>query len=196
MNLTTRHALVLLLLALPMAGCGLFGRKSEYERSRTARPLEIPPDLDAPSTAGALVIPETAAGSPSGTATAAPSAAPSPAPGPIVAGDDATLKLGDAVAGAWKRVGLALERSAVGEIVSRDEATATYTVRSEVVERDGGFLSRMVGRDKVSTTTATRVVRIVADGEGSEVRIEDEAGQAVDDTAARRIIAALKQRLG
>jgi hypothetical protein len=69
-------------------------------------------------------------------------------------------------------------------------------VKATVTERGGGFLSRMVGRDKVTVEEATRVVRIVADGEGSVIRVEDESGATVEDAAARKLIAAIKQRLG
>ncbi len=185
--------------SLVIAGCGLFGgdkRREAYQGSREGRTLEVPPDLDTPETTRSLVIPETGAVE-ADSDTAPPSDAPSAAPSArIEPGDEATLKLGDGVAGAWRRVGLALERSGVGEIVSRDESAYTFTVKSTVTERDRGLLSRMFGRDKVKIEEATRVVRIVQDGDGSLIRIEDESGATVEDTAARRLIAAIKQRLG
>lgn len=180
-----------------IAACGVFGgkRQEAYKGSREGRPLEVPPDLDAPAASRTLEIPETgdaAAGDPAVAGDPLPPSASST----IEPGDASSLSLADAPAGAWRRVGLALERSGVGEVVSRDEAAGTYTIRLSVTERKGGFLSRMVGRDKVSVEDATRVVRIHAEGEGSVVRVEDEAGAASTDVAARKIIAALKQRLG
>ena len=189
-------------LCLVLAGCGMFGGKKReaYHGSREGRPLEVPPDLDAPATTRTLVIPATGdaaaatdAGVPSD---ASPSGLAPSAPSVIEPGTESSLAVTDAPAGAWRRVGLALERSGVGEILARDESAGTFTVKATVTEREGGFLSRMVGRDKVSVEEATRVVRIVADGAGSVIRVEDESGDTVEDTAARKLIAAIKQRLG
>lgn len=185
-----------------LAGCGMFGgnKREAYEGSRAGRPLEVPPDLDAPATSRSLVIP--AAGAAAGDSQPPSDASPSDgapiasSPGAIEPGTASSLKIGDAPAGAWRRVGLALERSGVGEILARDASAGTYTVKSTVTEREGGLLSRMIGRDKVSVSEATRVVRIVPDGEGSEIRVEDESGEAVEDAAARKLIAAIRQRLG
>ena len=197
MSKSLRFVVLLALGAVLLGGCGIFGKKSSYEASKASTPLEIPPGLDAPSTSGALEIPEVA-----GAATPADGvAAPAPpatayAPQAVVAGDEASLSLADAPAGAWRRIGLALQRSGVGEVVSSDEAAGTYTLKTEVVKREGGMFSKMFNRDKVTTESATRVVRVAAAGEGSTVTVEDENGKTVEDEAARRVISALKQRLG
>jgi uncharacterized lipoprotein len=126
--------------------------------------------------------------------------APSTSPRPIEAGPDARIAVVDSVAGAWKRVGLALERSGVAELVARDEASATYTVRGTTVitqRAEGGFIRRMFsGGDKERSETVTRVVRVVADGTGSVVQVEDEQGAATDDELSRRLVEAIRQRLG
>lgn len=193
---------VVLAACVVLAGCGMFGGKKReaYQGSREGRPLEVPPDLDAPATSRSLVIPATrdaqAGADHAAPSDASPSSTSTSGGATIEPGSESSLRVTDAVAGAWRRVGLALERSGVGEIVSRDEAAATYTVKATVTERKGGMLSRMIGRDKVTVEEATRVVRIVADGEGSVIRVEDEAGAPATDTAARKLIAAIKQRLG
>jgi uncharacterized lipoprotein len=190
-----RIVVALLFVAVMLPGCGLFGRKSDYQQSRESRPLEIPPDLDTPATSTALTIP--VGGSGSGAASAAADSAGGPPP-PVVAGSASSLRVSDSVSGAWRRVGIALERSQVAEIVSRDETAATYTLTGTTTTRqaEGGFLKRMFTRDKVSTGSVTRIVRVVADGEKSSVRVEDESGAPVDDELARRVIEALRQRLG
>ena len=179
-----------------IAACGVFGgkRRDAYQGSREGRPLEVPPDLDAPPASRSLVIPAGGEGSADGSV--AGESVPPSGGASIEPGRASSLSLRDAPAGAWRRVGLALERSGVGEIVSRDEAAGTYTMRLSVTGREGGFFSRMIGRDKASVEEATRVVRITAEGEGSIVRVEDEAGAESTDAAARKLIAALKQRLG
>ena len=186
--------------AFALGGCSWFGKGSSYEQSRASRPLEVPPDLDAPQTGAGMEIPE--AGSPSSagdTGSASAQSAPSSAPQSIYVGEDAEMELSDSPSGAWKRVGLALERAQVAEITARDESAGTYTVSGvtrQKKEDQGGFLKRVFTRDKTESANVVRVVRVVASGSGSKVQIEDESGNAVEDELARRIISALKQRLG
>jgi len=199
---TTLRFAVLAVAVMAAAGCSLFGKESSYEQAKEARPLEVPPDLDAPATTGALSIPTP--GEP-GSAETEPyaegggEAVPSEAPAEIVAGSESTLALTDSPSGAWRRVGLALERSEVGEIASRDETTATFTLNgtSQVAAKDDrGFFKKLFTSEKSESAAVTRVVRIRADGAGSRVTVEDEQGQPASDEFARRIISALKQRLG
>jgi uncharacterized lipoprotein len=196
-----------------LSGCGLLRKDVDYGASKEGRPLEIPPDLDTPSTTGALTIPSGSAAA----STSAPDAAPiseidstgaatvsaggtsAEPPAPVMAGEDSTLRVGDGVAGAWRRVGLALNRAGVGQVAGSDESSATYTltgVTQASAPPEGGFISRMFKKDQQTSVEATRIVRIVADGDGSLIKIEDEKGEAASDEFARRIIAALKQRLG
>lgn len=197
----TRGTLVLIAAcAFALGGCSWFGKGSSYEQSRASRPLEVPPDLDAPQTGAGMEIPDTGSASTASDGTSAPAqSAPSSAPQSIYAGDDATMNLSDSPTGAWKRVGLALERAQVAEITARDESAGTYTVSGvtrQKREDQGGFLKRVFTRDKTESANVVRVVRIVASGEGSKVQVEDESGNAVEDELARRIISALKSRLG
>ncbi|MGV8943813.1 hypothetical protein [Thermomonas sp.] len=58
----TRVATVLAVAALAagVSGCSIFGKKSElYTQSGETRPLEVPPDLDRPSTERAMALPAT-----------------------------------------------------------------------------------------------------------------------------------------
>ncbi len=191
MTKSTRLAFAVALAAL-LPACSMFGGKSDYQEARETRPLEVPPELDAPATNAAMTVPSVSG---------APAAqAPSTSPRPIEAGADARIAVGDSVAGAWKRVGLALERSGVAELVARDESAATYTLRGQtvVVERSkGGFLRRMFsGGDRERSESVTRVVRVLAEGNGSVVQVEDEQGAATDDELSRRVVEAIRQRLG
>ena len=214
MRIDRRVALLLAVVALVFAlgGCGWFGGKTkEYETSREERPLEVPPDLDAPATSSALTIPDTrppAAGiSASAPGTSVPPSGdvpptpPAPVPSSYTAGEDSTLRVVDAPDGAWKRVGFALERSGVAAVAGRDETAGTYTVmgqREVAAPTDQGFFKKLFGGGKQGTTTeaVTRVVRIVADGEGSLISVEDESGNQSSDEFSRRVIEALRQRLG
>jgi uncharacterized lipoprotein len=180
------------LLAALLGGCSLFGGRGDYQRSQETRPLEIPPGLDAPATSTTMLVPSVEGGSaPLDTGAV---------PAQIVPGEESTLALADSPAGAWRRVGLALERSGVAEVVSRDESAATFTISGtsrETRPAEGGFFKRIFsGDEKVEESTVTRVLRISADGAGSSLTVEDERGQPVADDLARRVIAALRQRLG
>ena len=212
MRIDRRVALLLAVAAFALGGCGWFGGKTkEYETSREERPLEVPPDLDAPATSSALTIPDTrppAAGiSASAPGTSVPPSGdvpptpPAPVPSSYTAGEDSTLRVVDAPDGAWKRVGFALERSGVAAVAGRDQTAGTYTVmgqREVAAPTDQGFFKKLFGGGKKGTTTeaVTRVVRIVADGEGSLISVEDESGNQSSDEFSRRVIEALRQRLG
>ncbi len=65
----TRVATVLAAAALVtgVSGCSMFGKKSDlYTQSGESRPLEVPPDLDRPSTDRAMALPDTSSVSASG----------------------------------------------------------------------------------------------------------------------------------
>ena len=83
-----------------------------------------PPDLDTPSTSGALVVPGGGAGP---SEAARPTAARSSG-GTGIDG----LHVEDAVSSTWSRVGTALERAAIGSIDARDESSHTYTLSMTV----------------------------------------------------------------
>ena len=179
--------------SLLLTACTLFGAKSDYEQAQETRPLEIPPDLDSPSANNSMLVPAAPASGGDSAALASPQS--------IEAGEASSLKLGDSVSGAFKRVGLALERSGVAEIVARDESAATITVSgssSTEPTAKPGFFKRMFSSDDKATAAVkvTRVVRIVADGSGCLVRVENDQGEATNDELSRRVIAAIRQRLG
>jgi len=47
-----------LLLAASVSGCHWFKKDTGFEKTGEARPLELPPGLDAPDTAGAMLLPD------------------------------------------------------------------------------------------------------------------------------------------
>lgn len=209
MRASILHLALAVITAISISGCGLFGgSKSIYEDSVAGRPLEIPPGLDDPGRANSMNIP----GDTGSTATAVidstePTALSSAGVADVTAPDGPTpdgpalVAIDDSVTGAFSRVGLALERAALGEIIARDETAMTYTVRgmsvtSEPVER--GFFGRMFRRPATRAVEGevVRVVRVRPNRETSEVVIEDEDGNPADDDLARRLAAAIRERLG
>jgi len=202
-----------------LGGCSWFHRHSEkqaneYKTGVQERPLEVPPDLDKPNTAGALTIPEVgspAAAPAGGTApadvaaapagTAAPAAVPGSAPGsaapPAMLGPDG-LHVLDSVDSTWNRVGLAIERSGAATIVARDEAQRTFDVQTtgQVVQKPGWFKKAItLGMAKGKTTAQVNLkLRIAAEGDGSKVTVEGATDDASRE-AAQALLSTLKSRL-
>ena len=105
---------VLAALVVASSGCSWFRGKSGYEQSPEHRPLEIPPDLDAPNTNSAMRVP------------ASPSVASSERSS--VAAQSTDFVVADQVASTWRRLGLALERMDGVEIKERAQLINAYTV--------------------------------------------------------------------
>jgi uncharacterized lipoprotein len=187
-------------LSILLAGCGVFRTHTDYQKAAEARPLEIPPDLDAPATAGELIVPS--AGSRSGArassesppSTGAPTMTP-PAVSATLAGNG--LHVADTVGSTWQRVGLALERAKLGAVVARDESAHTYVVEvtGSVKRKSGGWLSRVFSGSKNETVTSRLSLKVDADGNGSKVSIEGDASDAAATDSAQRVVDALKERL-
>ena len=117
---------------LATSGCSWFRRDSGYEQSPQTRPLEIPPDLDAPVADPAMAIPavDASAGARAGAGTTP---------------TGTSFVVQDTVASTWRRLGLALDRIEGAVIDDRAELLAVYTVRYQgesfllrVQQADGG----------------------------------------------------------
>lgn len=187
-----------------LGGCGYLrtkfgGKPDAYKNSSQTRPLEVPPDLDKPNSSGTLVIPDrsgTRASAAVGDAT--PNAvATSPSSTVVATGDG--IRVTDSVPSTWSRVGLALVRSGVATIESRDEAAYTYQVKANATtSRRPGWFKRAItfGRagDKKVSTPVTLGVRVTSDGEASKVTIEGSI-DAAGENAARDLLETLRQRL-
>lgn len=91
---------VLAMSIVGLSGCKWFhkGPKGDYALSEQARPLEVPPDLNLPNTAGAMQVPTVASGSAEGRGQQAAPAASSTS-GFNVPGkrDEVFAKVGDAL---------------------------------------------------------------------------------------------------
>ncbi|MBN8737961.1 MAG: hypothetical protein BGP24_02130 [Lysobacterales bacterium 69-70] len=179
MNSKSAIRIALLVALIPLlGGCSLFKSRSEWDKAAEARPLEIPPDLEAPPSRGELIVPQAGSSRP-------------------VAGRGATgvdgLTVADSVDSTWERVGKALERASdLGSVAARDQSSHTYslTVTSKRARDEGGFFKRLFTRKKVETVTETVNVGVSADGSGSRVSISGGAA------AVQRVTALLRERLG
>lgn len=196
-----------------LGGCGIihnhFGHKTPaYSNAVEARPLEVPPDLDAPNANGALVVPTPGAAAPG---TAGPSSAAAPmarapgmappaavlAPGVSLGGDG--LHVADTLENTWSRVGLALERSGAAVILSRDEAGRTYAVETTgQTTTKPGWLKRVVTLGHAGTKTTAKVqltVRVTSSAANASTVSVEGADSEASRSAAQALLATLRERL-
>lgn len=113
MNSLLRNARPLLVGAIVVAllassGCRWFG-SSDYKRSVENRPLEVPPDLDAPTTAGAMPLPGASNLGSSG-------------PAPL------GLVVADSPENTWPRLGAVLATIEGVAIVGQSQSLGSYDV--------------------------------------------------------------------
>lgn len=158
-----RRALLATLLVATVAGsgCSWFRGKSGYENSPESRPLEVPPDLDAPVSDPSMTVPAVAA-------------TRTPATASQVGASGAPFVINDALDGAWRRVGLALERIDGVTIGERAQVLWVYNVTY-----DGqAFL-----------------IKLAAEGEGTRISAVGQNGTDVNTGAAGRLLSLLKARL-
>ncbi|HET9033437.1 MAG TPA: hypothetical protein VFN25_11090 [Dokdonella sp.] len=191
-----------------LSGCTMmrehFGSKSDaYKKSAQGKPLEVPPGLDSPNRSGSLTIPEPSASVASevtdGRAPAVdfqPSIAP-PLEAANLAGDG--MQVADGPDHTWTRVGLALERSGIATIVSRDAAQRTYEITATGTKSTSpSFLKKVVtlgmANDKRVKTPVGLRVRVTGVEGASKVTVEG-ATTAAGANAAREVLQTLRQRM-
>lgn len=192
-----------LLVALPavalsgllLSGCGMFRSHKAWETAQQQAPLEIPPNLDRPSTSEALSIPPPGGNEPtSNGAVANVGAAAGASAGQIADG----FVLTDSVDEAYSKVGKALQAGDLGELVGHDDASHTYTLNvSDVVaqQKKKGFFGRMFGKKSATTQSgdASHQVQISigsSGASGSQVRAIGSAA------AVAKVVDTLKSRTG
>lgn len=166
--------IVLALAASSLVGCAWFRQPPAYLASTQAPPLQLPAGLLAPGSVSALVVPATAAGR------VAPGEAPPDLAGllpaaPAADAQAASFLLDDSRENAFRRVGLALER--IDGVGLRNPVVALNAFEVEYAgER---FLLRL-------------------SAEEGAIRVDamSPEGLLLDSAAARKLLAALRERLG
>lgn len=110
----------------------------------------------------------------------------------------ATLQVDDNFDRAWRRVGLALDRSGF-TVEDRDRALGLYFVRyidpALAGQEEPGFFSKMFGGEKGDTGPKKFRLSVKAEGSGSTVSVLDSSGKAENGAAGKRIIALLVEDL-
>lgn len=128
--------------------------------------------------------------------TQAPAAAPRAR---LVAGQPATLEVDEAADRAWRRVGLALDRSGF-TVEDRDRNAGIYYVRyvdpKMAGKEEPGFFSRLFGGDKADTGALARYrVTLKAQGDKTLVAVADSQGQPARGDVGQRIAGLLVDEL-
>ena len=117
----------------------------------------------------------------------------------LVEGESAaTLQVDDGFDRAWRRVGVALDRSGF-TVEDRDRAQGLYFVRyvdpANVGREEPGFFAKLFGLDKKDGGPAKYRVLVKGAGERSVVRVLDNQGAAENSVAGKRIAATLLEEL-
>jgi outer membrane protein assembly factor BamC len=138
-----------------------------------------------------------AAPTPAPSAPAAPAAPAAAAAAPAGAGAT-SLEINEPFDRAWRRVGLALDRTGF-TVEDRDRSAGLYFVRYIATapggSEDAGFLSRIFGGKDAQAPVRYRV-QVKAAGEGkSTVTVQNSQGAAETGDVARRIIALVSNDL-
>ncbi len=111
-----------------------------------------------------------------------------------VAGQGATLQLDDGFERAWRRVGVALDRSGF-TVEDRDRTSGLYYVRyvdpKEAAREEPGFFSRLFGRDQKRATTDRYRVAVKSEGNASTVSVQNAQGAPDTGEVAQRIAKSL-----
>lgn len=147
-----------------------WGNEAEYQASRQNQPLEVPPGLDTPPTAGGVQIPEVSGNAAAPVAPGVPGSAADPA----VAGIE-SFTLDDSVASSYRRIGIALGKLEGVTIGERAQLLNSYEVTYKGV---------------------TVLLRAEAAAEGTRVVALGPDGQPVRTGVATELLALLKARLG
>jgi outer membrane protein assembly factor BamC len=130
---------------------------------------------------------------------AAATPAPQPARARVIDGQPAALRVDESFERAWRRVGLALDRSGF-TVEDRDRAAGTYFVRyadpKNITPQDEpGFLKRLFsfGKDDKPSTSALNRYRIAlkGDGDATTVSVLDAQGTPERTEIGQRIVSLL-----
>ena len=118
----------------------------------------------------------------------------------VVAGKPATLEVDDGLDRAWRRVGIALDRSGFS-VEDRDRAAGLYFVRyvdpaTAGQEKSPGFFAKLFGA-KADTSAAAVKYQVALRSEGAKtlVSVLDAQGQPVASENSQRIVAMLAEEL-
>ena len=117
-----------------------------------------------------------------------------PARARMLSGQGAALQLDDGFERAWRRVGVALDRSGF-TVEDRDRTSGLYYVRyvdpKDVKREEPGFFGRLFGREDKRATTDRYRVAVKSEGSASTVSVQNAQGAPDSGEVAQRIVQSL-----
>src|SRR5512146_1780233 len=185
-----------------LIGCSMFHQKSDYYSTAVeSRPLEVPPDLDSPSTTNELTVPP-ASGAGAASATAAATGAPAAAP-PAPTGPTHELRVADHVPDTWTKIGPVLENAKIGTLSARDESVHTYVFDFDAPvpkpEAERHWYTAVVnhlGFGEGDPVKARLFIQVVDDGSGdSRVLVAGKPGDKAGTAASLRVMDVLHDKI-
>jgi hypothetical protein len=184
---------LLALSGLLLSGCGMFRSHKAWDTAQQESPLEIPPQLDRPTTTAALVIPPPGGNQP--TANGATASINGGSAGAITDGFVMASNVDDA----YKAVGAQLADGSLGQVTAHDDAARTYTVSvpsAVIQQKKKGFFGMFKKSAPVpadASGSATHPVQIMIDSSGTEA---SEVRAQGDAPAVIKVVDALRTTLG
>ena len=107
------------------------------------------------------------------------------------------VQLGDDFDRAWRRVGLALDRTGF-TVEDRDRSKGIYFVRyvdPTVEKKEPGFFGKMFGRGSQQLPTSQYQIAVRSEGQNSQVTVLDRNGAPAPTADAQRIVKVLADEL-
>lgn len=190
-----KNGVVVSIATAMLVGCSLFKPetpKIDYKSAQLAKPLEVPPDLLHPTTDDQYTVP--AAGGVGGSASTRALLSKN-------ADGSVTLVFDDAPDRAWRRVGLALDRSKDGfNIDTRDRTNKLYQVHyhdPDATPKKASFFARLFGAKPTPVPQTVYQIAITPqDGnKGSKASLLTEAGAPETADKATPILQLIQEQL-
>ena len=194
----------MLLLMVALSSCGLFSGKSEYDKIPPGKSLEVPPDLDEPSAASAVRVPNATysrlAGGPVSDGAPVGVAEPEAEKGTRIESGNGGQELivDDSMESVWRRLGFALQKSGL-KIEDQERDRGVYSVEYvdvEAKEQRPGAFSRWIMRKKGPTDySGTYHVQLESAGEETRVQLRDDDGEPAAAKVNDEILTSLLEQL-
>ena len=130
-------------------------------------------------------------------AAAASQGAPAPAAQVVVVGGTSAVQLNEDFDRAWRRVGLALDRTGF-TVEDRDRSKGIYFVRyvdPTLEKKEPGFFGKLFGRGSQQLPTSQYQIAVRSEGQGSQVTVLDSQGAPAPAADAQRIVKLLADEL-
>lgn len=189
---------------LVLPGCSHFRTHTNYQKATEAKPLEIPPNLDSPATAGELIVPPANRNVGATSTTENRDNRPAslfpdtpPTTNSVIVSDE-ELHVDDTVENTWRRVGLALERAQLGTVVQRNESKHSYVLAftsTKTVSRKGNWFMRWFHRSSTVSMTDQLTINVISHEDTASISIQGDASNTQSVEAAQRVKAILRERL-